>query len=192
MAPVRAITVRWGPPGVKRLRTDTAGARSARPRGRTSHRTGGSPPAAGRALTGPAYSSRSGGDWRGYVSVDPRYFRPTEVATLLVAKRHTSYYDAAVKYFTWDGEKNEKLKAERGVSFEEIVFHIERVDVLDILEHPNRERYGGQRIFVVQREGYAYLVPFIEEKEQVVLETIIPSRKATREYLGEETADGEA
>jgi uncharacterized DUF497 family protein len=111
---------------------------------------------------------------------------------MLVAKRHTSYYDAAVKYFTWDGEKNEKLKAERGVSFEEIVFHIERGDVLDILEHPNRERYGGQRIFVVQREGYAYLVPFIEEKEQVVLKTIIPSRKATREYLGEETADGEA
>ncbi len=74
-----------------------------------------------------------------------------------------------VKYFTWDEEKNEKLKAQRGVSFEEIVFHIERGAILDILEHPNQERYGGQRIFVVQREGYAYLVPFVEKKEQVVL-----------------------
>ena len=60
------------------------------------------------------------------------------------------------------------------------------------LEHPNRERYGGQRIFVVQREGYAYLVPFVEEDELVVLKTIIPSRKATRKYLGKETAHGEA
>lgn len=97
-----------------------------------------------------------------------------------------------MRYFTWDEEKNEKLKAQRGVSFEEIVFHIERGAILDILEHPNQERYGGQRIFVVQREGYAYLVPFVEEKEQVVLKTIIPSRKATEKYLGKETADDEA
>lgn len=97
-----------------------------------------------------------------------------------------------MKYFTWDGVKNEKPKARRGVSFEEIVFHIERGDLLDILEHPNRERYGGQRIFVVEREGYAYLVPFVEEKERVVLKTIIPSRKATKKYLGKETADVEA
>lgn len=97
-----------------------------------------------------------------------------------------------MKYFTWDEEKNEKLKAQRGVSFEEIVFHIGRGALLDILEHPNQERYGGQRIFVVQREGYAYLVPFVEEKERVVLKTIIPSRKATKKYLGKETADDEA
>jgi uncharacterized DUF497 family protein len=97
-----------------------------------------------------------------------------------------------VRVFAWDTEKNEKLKAERGVSFEQIVFHIERRDVLDILEHPNQERYGGQRIFVVQREGYAYLVPLVEEKEQIVLKTIIPSRKATRKYLGKETEDGQA
>jgi uncharacterized DUF497 family protein len=56
-----------------------------------------------------------------------------------------------VKYFDWDDAKNEKLKADRGIGFEEIVFHIERGDVLDILEHPNPQRYAGQRIFVVQR-----------------------------------------
>ena len=97
-----------------------------------------------------------------------------------------------MKYFTWDPEKNEKLKAERGVSFDEIVFHIERGDVLDILEHPNQERYEGQRVFVVHLEQYVYLVPFVEEQEHVVLMTIIPSRKATKKYLRRETQDDEA
>ena len=57
-----------------------------------------------------------------------------------------------MKYFDWDDAKNAKLRAERGIGFEEIVFHIERGDVLDILEHPNPDRYAGQRIFVVRRE----------------------------------------
>ena len=89
-----------------------------------------------------------------------------------------------VKYFAWDPEKNEKLKMERGISFEEIVFHVERGDILDILEHPNQEKYEGQRVFVIEIEGYAYLVPYIETENEVVLKTVIPSRKATRKYLG--------
>lgn len=88
-----------------------------------------------------------------------------------------------MKYFAWDTQKNEKLKAERGISFEEIVFHIERGDVLDILEHPNQDRYGGQRVFVVDVQNYAYLVPFEETENEVLLKTIIPSRKATKRYL---------
>lgn len=86
-------------------------------------------------------------------------------------------------YFTWDTGKNEKLRAERGISFEEIVFHIEQGDVLDILEHPNQEKYEGQRVLVVKVEDYVYLVPFIETENEVVLKTIIPSRKATERYL---------
>ena len=92
-----------------------------------------------------------------------------------------------MKHFSWDVEKNERLKAERGISFEEIVFHIERGDMLDILEHPNQDRYGGQRIFVVNVGGYAYLIPFVETENEVDLKTIIPSRKATRKYLHGET-----
>ena len=92
----------------------------------------------------------------------------------------------AVKYFDWDDAKNAKLRTERGIGFEDVVFHIERGDLLDILEHPNPERYGGQRIFVVRREDYVYLVPFVEDEHTVFLKTIIPSRKATKEYLGEE------
>ena len=90
----------------------------------------------------------------------------------------------AVKYFDWDDAKNAKLRAERGIGFEDIVFHIERGDVLDILENPNPDRYAGQRIFVVRRED---LVPFVEDEHTVFLKTIIPSRKATKEYLGEES-----
>ena len=95
----------------------------------------------------------------------------------------------AVKYFDWDDAKNAKLRAERGMGFEDIVFHIERGDLLDILEHPNPDRYAGQRIFVVRREDYVYLVPFVEDEHTVFLKTIIPSRKATKDYLGEEADD---
>lgn len=97
-----------------------------------------------------------------------------------------------VKYFAWGEAKNEKLKAERGIGFEEIVFHIERGGVLDILEHPNRERYRGQRILVVQRDDSVYLVPCVEGENLVFLKTIIPSRKATKQYLEKEPEDHEA
>jgi uncharacterized DUF497 family protein len=89
-----------------------------------------------------------------------------------------------MKHFSWSEEKNELLRRERGISFEEIVFHIGRGDVLDILEHPNQNRYGGQRILVVNVGGYAFLVPYVEEERTAFLKTIIPSRKATRHYLG--------
>jgi len=61
--------------------------------------------------------------------------------------------------------------------------------VLDILEHLKADRYAGQRIFVVRRETYVYLVPFVEDEETVFLKTIIPSQKATKQYLGEESDD---
>jgi uncharacterized DUF497 family protein len=93
-------------------------------------------------------------------------------------------YNGVVKYFSWNPEKNDQLVAGRGISFEEIVFHIERGDVLDLLEHPNQERYPRQRVLVVAVEGYAYLVPFVESETELFLKTIIPSRKATRDYLG--------
>ena len=89
-----------------------------------------------------------------------------------------------MKRFNWNTEKNEQLRTERDISFEEILFHIENGDILDILEHPNQERYGRQRIFVVSVSEYAHLVPFVEGDKEVFLKTIIPSRKATKKYLG--------
>lgn len=93
------------------------------------------------------------------------------------------YYDLGVKYFSWSYEKNELLKKERKVSFEEVVLCIEKGQLLDILEHPNQEKYPGQRIFVINIRGYVCLVPFIETEDEIILKTIIPSRKATKKYL---------
>jgi uncharacterized DUF497 family protein len=88
-----------------------------------------------------------------------------------------------VKLFAWNDEKNDWLKNERKISFEEIVLAIEWGFLLDILERPNPEKYPGQKIFVVQIEDYVYLVSFVENENEVFLKTIIPSRKATRKYL---------
>jgi len=88
-----------------------------------------------------------------------------------------------VRLFTWNDEKNDWLKNQRKISFEEIVLAIEWGFLPDILEHPNPEKYPGQKFFVVQIEDYVYLVPFVENEEEVFLKTIIPSRKATRKYL---------
>ncbi len=94
-----------------------------------------------------------------------------------------------MKFFAWNDAKNAKLRADRGIGFEDIVFHIERGDLLEILEHPHPDRYPEQRIFVVQRDEYGYLVPFVEDEHTVFLKTIIPSRKATKQYLREESDD---
>lgn len=85
--------------------------------------------------------------------------------------------------FNWNVEKNERLIGQRGISFEHIVSAIEQGGVVDVVEHPNQERYGGQRIYVVDVEEYLYLVPFVTGADGTrFLKTIIPSRKATRYY----------
>ena len=88
-----------------------------------------------------------------------------------------------MKYFLWNEEKNELLKSERQVSFEDVVFYIEMGFLLDVLEHPNQKKYKGQKIFVVQIDDYVYLIPFLEDDREIFLKTIIPSRKATKIYL---------
>jgi len=87
-----------------------------------------------------------------------------------------------MKPFLWDPVKNEWLKRERGISFEQVVLHIEQGDLLDILEHPNPQKYPGQRILIVRLEEYVYLVPCLEMEDGMVLKTIIPSRKLIKQY----------
>ncbi len=81
-------------------------------------------------------------------------------------------------YYRWNHEKNLKLKAKRGISFEQVAMHIERGDVLDVVQHINQRRYPNQQILVVEIDNYAYLVPFVEDDKGKFLKTIIPSRKA--------------
>lgn len=88
-----------------------------------------------------------------------------------------------MKYFEWDESKNQKLKLERDVSFEDIVIAIDEGRILDILDHPNPARSGKQMIVIIEIADYAYLVPFVEDTEKIFLKTIIPSRKATKKYL---------
>ncbi len=87
-------------------------------------------------------------------------------------------------HYRWNKDKNERLKKERGISFEQVTMHIERGDVLDIVTHPNQEKYPDQQLLVVEIDKYAFLVPFVENEKGKFLKTIIPSRKATRDYLG--------
>lgn len=88
-----------------------------------------------------------------------------------------------MKPFRWNHEKNETLKIERRISFEEMVLAIEADGLLDELRHPNPEKYPSQSIFVIALDGYVYLVPYVEEPGYYFLKTVIPSRKATRDYL---------
>lgn len=94
-----------------------------------------------------------------------------------------------MKPFRWSPEKNETLSTARGVSFETIVVAVESDGLLDILAHPNPEKYPRQRILVVTVDNYVYLVPFIDEPGYFFLKTIIPSRKATRDYLNQGEPD---
>lgn len=98
-------------------------------------------------------------------------------------KRHTPSYTRGVKPFRWSPAKNRKLLAERGISFEQVVVAIESGGLLDVLAHPNSKKYPSQRLLVVTWDGYAYLVPYVDEAEHFFLKTVIPSRKATRDYL---------
>lgn len=97
-----------------------------------------------------------------------------------------------MKPFRWDPDKNDHLKAARGISFEEIVLAVEEGGLKDILVHPNQRRYSGQVVLVVAYREYVFLVPSVEEDEYYFLKTIIPSRKATRDYLEMDEPDEKA
>ena len=88
--------------------------------------------------------------------------------------------------YEWDSQKNEWLKRERNISFEKMVFHLSQGDVWKLADHPDQENYPRQRVYFVIVEDYIYLVPHVVERDCVFLKTIIPSRKATRAYKGEQ------
>ena len=88
-----------------------------------------------------------------------------------------------VKYFDWNREKSVLLKKKRGVSFEELVNVIIEGGLLDITDHPNKEKFSNQQVFVIEFDDYIYLIPFVEDKEKYFLKTLYPSRKMTKIYL---------
>ena len=98
--------------------------------------------------------------------------------------RHTLSYAGRVKPFRWSPEKNQLLAAQRGITFERIVVAISDDGLLEVYQHPNISQYPNQRILVVACDDYVYLVPYVEDEDHLFLKTVIPSRKATRDYLG--------
>ena len=87
--------------------------------------------------------------------------------------------------YDWNSDKNEWLKKNRNISFEQIIFHLSQGDVWMVANHPNQEKYPNQRIYFVVVENYVYLVPHIKIRDNIFLKTIIPSRKATKDFLEE-------
>jgi hypothetical protein len=84
-----------------------------------------------------------------------------------------------MKYLNWNSEKNELLKHERGISFEEIAYLIESGQIIGIEENIGR---SNQKIYVLEIENYAFIVPFVENDKEIFLKTAFPSRKYTKKY----------
>ena len=91
-----------------------------------------------------------------------------------------------MKFFYWDEDKNNLLKETRDISFEEVIFAISNNKLLEVVENPNKQKYPNQKMFIVEIREYAYVVPFVEDKEKYFLKTIYPSREATKKYLNKE------
>ena len=90
-----------------------------------------------------------------------------------------------MKPISWNAIKNQQLIEDRGISFEDIVFYLQQGALFDDIKHPNVKKYPNQRVFVIDVDGYVYLVPYIENRKEIFLKTVIPSRKATKQYLGD-------
>lgn len=93
--------------------------------------------------------------------------------------------------FDWDPEKNEQLKLERSISFEDIALLLSEGVLWKFAEHPNSEKYPNQRVFLIPIDNYIYFVPFVMNKEVIFLKTAYPGRKATKDYLKEKEAENE-
>ncbi len=88
-----------------------------------------------------------------------------------------------MKPFDWNNEKNILLKAQRGVSFDDAAKAILSKDLLDSILHTNQKKYPGQKIFIVLIQGYCYKVAYVENKDNIYLKTLFPSRKDMKKYL---------
>ena len=88
-----------------------------------------------------------------------------------------------MKLLNWDKEKNEWLRENRGICFEDILFYIDNDFLIDEIEHPNQMKYLGQGMMVLNIENYIYLVSYVETKDEIFLKIIISSRKARKDYL---------
>jgi hypothetical protein len=88
-----------------------------------------------------------------------------------------------VKYFDWNELKNQLLKSERSIGFEDILIAVEDGNVLAVIDHPKTSKYPDQKVLVVLVDKYVYVVPYVEDDSKLFLKTIYPSRKLTKQYM---------
>ena len=88
-----------------------------------------------------------------------------------------------MKFFNWSEAKNNQLKQERNIGFEDIILHMEQGAVVGRIKHPNQTKYPRQEVFLINIDDYIYLVQFVESEKEIFLKTIIPSRKAPKIYF---------
>jgi uncharacterized DUF497 family protein len=87
-----------------------------------------------------------------------------------------------MEYYDWDEEKNSKLKKQRGIGFGEVVDAIHNGRLVDVIDNPS-SNFPKQKVYIVKVNDYIYYIPFVKDGNRVFLKTIIPSRKATKQYL---------
>lgn len=107
----------------------------------------------------------------------------------LFDKSHTLLYTHKMTeiVYEYSADKNQHLINERHINFEKIVAALDNGQLLDVVEHPNKNKYPNQKMYVIQVNDYVYLVPFVEkDKQTVFLKTIFPSRKAKKQYMKNE------
>ena len=95
-----------------------------------------------------------------------------------------------MKTYNWNIQKNEILKKQRKVSFEKVMDAMMNGKILDIIKRPNSEKYPDQKIFIIDVDDYCYLIPFVENDNEIFLKTIFPSRKYTKKYKGGKNHEG--
>ncbi len=112
------------------------------------------------------------------------YYLISNIRKQVVDIVSTMPYITIMKIFKWNAEKNEVLAGKRGITFEEVVRRIESGTRVVEADHPNRKKYPNQKILIIDVDGYAYLVPFVLDKNEYFLITIIPGRKGARKCFG--------
>jgi len=92
--------------------------------------------------------------------------------------------------FKWNLDKNKLLKEVRGVCFEDVVTQINDDNILDIIKHPNQQKYSNQKIYIICLQNYVHMIPFIKDEKEIFLKTIVPSRKMHKLYKGCDNENG--
>lgn len=92
--------------------------------------------------------------------------------------------------FKWNLEKNTLLKKERGVCFEDVIAQIYEDNILDIIKHPNEQKYPKQKIYIILLQNYVHMIPFVKDGNEIFLKSIVPSRKMHKLYKGEHNENG--